>query len=846
MRLSVSESKTKSELLIRALFGSARYLGYFLIFQICFLVGLRGDEAFTVLRSFGVTSLGKTPKGPMVEGSDGRLYGVAYGGGGFGYGTIYALNKDGSGVVDVFNFPAAAGAYLLAGDDGRLYVSTSDDGTQGAGTIFRIRSDGTEFEVLHRFGETPGDGSKPGGALIQADGMLFGITMYGGRSDWGTVFRLNMDGTDYTILYDCGFDPNGPKDPRAALLDGLDDWVYGTSYGGGTNFGFGTVYRVRKDGSAMETLHSFSGAASLGGGRSPVCALVRDGDEYVMGTSYDYVFRVNKNTGAFQYSTVFGGAASAGAGASEPPVAASDGTFYGTTRSGGASRNGTLYQFTYSPRILKYVISFAAQDGYPEATLLAETDGYLYGATAASSTTGFTRVFRFDPSTGTKQALVEFGTVTAAEPCTPYGGLLEAPDGMLYGTTSAGGPAGGGNIYRLDPTTLEYQSLRAFQPAEGEPAAAYAPLTLGADGIIYGTSVYGGQRMCGNTFAFDPGAGSLQVLFNFLPLGREGCYAYGGLIEGPDDYLYGTANIGGLNKFGTIFKLSKWGGDPTVIHDFGTTADDGLRPRSGLLNGGDGWFYGTTEFGANSKTGSVYRISVDGSGYQVLHLFDGPPNDGARPLAGLMIAPNGLLYGTCRDGGKFAGGVVFRLANDGGGYRVMHHFDDSAKEGKQPTSRLVSAGTEGLYGVALSGGLGAGGTLFRMDLEGGRFRVLHAFGAEGGDGVGPNSLGMTTSGALVGTTYAGGVWNHGAAFRVLPQSVEPLNATITRSTIEGGRLRLQAFGRPETGYHLESTTSVASPQWRSVGAPAQASFFGDVSFEDAATTGQKFYRVVTP
>jgi uncharacterized repeat protein (TIGR03803 family) len=195
----------------------------------------RDGSGYTVLHRFtGVNGDGKSPYGGVVEGSDGELYGTTYGGS-YGvsstnYGSVFKVNRDGSGYAVLHRFSLKGGdgnypsAGVVEGSDGVIYGTTT--GYRGPvvtnyGTVFKVNKDGSGYGVLHSFNATNRDGKSPAGALVEgSDGVLYGTTRGGGYGA-GTLFALNRDGSGYTVvrgfLYASGGDGQGPEEPLRLL-----------------------------------------------------------------------------------------------------------------------------------------------------------------------------------------------------------------------------------------------------------------------------------------------------------------------------------------------------------------------------------------------------------------------------------------------------------------------------------------------------------------------------------------------------------------------------------------------------------------------------------------------------
>src|SRR5439155_865873 len=232
-------------------------------------------SAYRILRNFSRSGGdGYNPWGSVTEGHDGVLYGTTADGGSWTNGTVYTLKKDGSGysVLKHFSTYDADGrsprAGLTEGADSALYGTTELGGSSGAGTVFKLGKDGNGYTILHHFDGS--DGRNPrGGLLSTSDGTLYGTTFGGGSNNSGVVFRLNKDGTGYLILLHFGAAAGDGRQPDGALVESPDSALYGTTYGGGANYN-GTIFKLGKNGTGYNTVHSFSAREGIG----PMASLV--------------------------------------------------------------------------------------------------------------------------------------------------------------------------------------------------------------------------------------------------------------------------------------------------------------------------------------------------------------------------------------------------------------------------------------------------------------------------------------------------------------------------------------------------------------------------------------------
>jgi uncharacterized repeat protein (TIGR03803 family) len=346
-------------------------------------------------------------------------------------------------------------------------------------------------------------------------------------------------------------------------------------------------------------------------------------------------------------------------------ILAADSLFYGTTRRGGDAGLGTVFKAT-SGGLLTTLHSFdGVTDGaLPEGPLAQAADGNLYGATSAGGSQGRGTVFRI-ALTGEFSTLFEFDGPSGARPLSG----LTFYNGLLYGTTTGGGTFGQGTVFSISMEGA-HTVLHNFKVVDG--ARPVGELTV-VRGLLYGTTSRGGSSGAGTVFAMTPG-GAFARLHDF-PGGADGASPQGRLVRHMDGNLYGTTARGGLdssscsNGCGTIFKMTPRGA-VTILHRFDFF--DGSRPLAGMTVGGDGYLYGTTEQGGNGcffeviplGCGTVFRIDQDGA-FESVDFF----NYGATyPQAGLVLAPDGLLYGAT---------AFTDLKFDSGSFGTLFYVDPS-------------------------------------------------------------------------------------------------------------------------------------------------------------------------
>jgi len=301
-----------------------------------------------------------------------------------------------------------------------------------------------------------------------------------------------------------------------------------------------------------------------------------------------------------------------------------------------------------------------------------------------------------------------------------------------------------------------------------------ANLIQATDGNFYGTTYAGGTNSHGCVFRVTSG-GSETVLYSFGNQPFDGANSSAPLVQGGDGYLYGTTTEGGTNGFGTVFRISLTG-SYSNLYSFQGPPNDGQSPAVGLTRGNDGNFYGATQGGGAGGFGTVFRFTPGGT-ETMLYSFAGPPGDGYQPLAGLVLGSDGNFYGTTFFGGitnvpsvgfvdMLGLGTVFRIS-PGGNYQLLYLFGSTVPDGFAP-GQLVQAGDGNFYGVAFEGGTFTNrGAVFRIT-PGGSESLFYSFGSQPGDGSNPSSLIIGSDGNFYGTTTKGGANDIGAVFRIGP------------------------------------------------------------------------------
>ena len=373
--------------------------------------------------------------------------------------------------------------------------------------------------------------------------------------------------------------------------------------------------------------------------------------------------------------------------------------------------------------------------------LVQGRDGLLYGTTIHGGMFGAGTAFK-TTTTGTLKTLHHFGS-TSIDGAYPESGVTLAANGAFYGTTLLGGSFSEGTFFKLTSggTLTILFKFPSDSAHGGQPDAA--PLQA-SNGQFYAADGSGGANACGIIFKI-AGTGVLTPLFQFpnVPFCGTGGKP-GEMIQATDGNIYGTVwqGLNGTNN-GSIFKMDL-SGNVTDLYDF-QASPDGANPV-GLVEGSDGNFYGTTEYGGANNAGMIFRMTPNG-GITKLGDFGTPANRGNHPRAPLIQATDGNFYGTTQGGGNQCGtsgcGTIFQLT-PAGVLSTIYEFNYANNNNTGPWSPLgpLTQDTDGtFFGVTAAGGTNTScnlgcGTIYHMTVAGiGPFVALDPTAANVGKAV---------------------------------------------------------------------------------------------------------------
>jgi uncharacterized repeat protein (TIGR03803 family) len=326
-------------------------------------------------------------------------------------------------------------------------------------------------------------------------------------------------------------------------------------------------------------------------------------------------------------------------------------------------------------------------------------------------------------------------------------------DGSFYINVQYEPDVRAGSIYRMTPAgvvTRFHQFSEFTSPAFN--------LTIDANGTLYGAISNGGIFNQGSIFKVDL-AGNFSTLYSFSNR-YLGDLPASGLIEGLDGNFYGTTETGGVLNLGTVFRMQPDGTLTTVVDFIG---ENGAAPQAALLLAKDGNLYGTTSAGGTQGLGTVFRVTPGGTLTTLLSFLG---ENGSKPHAPLIEATDGDLYGTTVDGGAFDAGTVYKIST-AGLLTTLVSFDGS--DATHPWGGLIQGKDGNFYGLTDGGSVASlftfvTATAYRVATDG-SLATLHTFQGDERQGFQTelvqrpdgNFYGISSNGTLFRLTPFGGL-----------------------------------------------------------------------------------------
>jgi uncharacterized repeat protein (TIGR03803 family) len=303
----------------------------------------------------------------------------------------------------------------------------------------------------------------------------------------------------------------------------------------------------------------------------------------------------------------------------------------------------------------------------------------------------------------------------------------------------------------------QFNTLHPFSGAPADGKWPQGSLVLKGS-TLYGLTDQGGALDVGTIFKINVNGAGYALLHTFTGSTSDGANPNFASLVLSGSTLYGMTCAGGTKGGGTIFKINVNGTGFKVLHSFDGGPYGSLTLRGTTL-------YGVTQYGGSANWGTIFKINVNGTGFKVLHSF-GVGADGYGPC-GVLKYTGTKFYGMTMRGGAAGQGIIYKINPDGTGYAPLHSFIGGALDGARPyyNNSFVAIGSV-LYGMTLEGGANDRGTIFKINANGTGFALLHSFGGGAADGRYPYGALTLVGEALYGMTRYDGVGHDGTIFSI--------------------------------------------------------------------------------
>jgi len=630
------------------------------------------------------------------------------------------------------------------------------------GKIFKFNADGSGLKVIKTFNVFGGNGyslyqSMP---ILGSDNKLYGVTHYGGLYDKGIIYSIDRTNNQFIKLHDFELDIDGAYDdgPYGKLAEGSDGYIYGY-----VERPAPVIYKIKKDGSNFTKL---TAPFPLFIQRSEQTGMIKASDGNLYGVATvdqsslnQFVFRLTP-AGVFTKIKTLGSYQINGS-----LIQGSDGKLYGSYSSSNSTMysmdlNGNSFQtitlparpistLIEGPASMLYGVAYYSSGAHKLFKIKTDGTGYtdLYSFTVAQAQTSITTQLAIENNmifgtlrndTGdTGNVIYKIGTdgsgytvlaqLTKATGRMPNG-VLVTPDHVLYAANYNQGSTyeESGSIVKVNTDGSGFAVVRDFTKNFSQEipdgSTPINELTLLPDGKLLGACSVGGTKSddvfaSGLLFTIDQND-VFKVIFEF-DNENTGGQPINAPILGPDNFYYGVATFGGVNKRGTIYKVKSDGTGFQKLHDFSIPT---LSEPGGGVVFANGRLYGSASYGGTNDEGGLWGIDPDGNNYQVILNFDG--TNGQAPFLQTPVFRNdGFLYFQT-DGGANNKGLIFKIKPDGSGYTKLFDFD--ATDYNFPTGVLRILDNGDMITSGLRGGTNDLGAILSVHPNG-SFDVLHSF-----------------------------------------------------------------------------------------------------------------------
>lgn len=587
--------------------------------------------------------------------------------------------------------------------------------------------------------------------FLNAQPELWGVAAAGG-DDFGVLYSMTPGSTSFNQQYN--HTGNTGENPYGDLVEATNGKFYGMTWLGGALIGGGGVlfefdpitgiYTVKKN-LFWPTGDQASGNLVVGptGNLYGMTGVNGGGSG---GELFEYNIPGDNLTGLYNFTSPSGNYPKGS------PVFATNGKIYGLTRGGGTANMGVLFEYDLTTSTYTKKFDFSTTSGtMPWGNLIQASNGKLYGMAQYGGLNNLGTLFEYDITTSTFTKLRDFSTSSGGR---PQGSLIEE-SGRLYGLNSTSGPATWGTLFEYNIATTTY-SVRANFNNGANGGSPMGSLIKATNGKLYGLTNGGGTANKGVIFEFDM---TTNTYVKKMDLGilTTGTNPYGSFMQASNGKLYATTFFGGKNNAGTIFEYDIATNTASVAVNFG---GDSRTPRGTLLHASNNKLYGMTATGGSDNNGVIYEYNHLTNVYT--KKFDFITATGTGSYGSLIEATNGKFYGFCRSGGVNNMGTIFEYSLITNTCVSKYDFAMNAS-GCVPMGSPLQAANGKIYGLTVSWGANSGGVLFEYDIVSNTYTKKFDFSAAAGQNP-YGSLIETGPGKLYGMTQSGGANNLGTIF----------------------------------------------------------------------------------